>query len=228
MEQRLNVFLPNEEKKSPPSSVSSVSARLWFGLFLFFGLVKVYQCAPFSIGIGASALAESHNTETSAVVGANTNDHPTELGVSKSKIDPNPMLIGLDEVHILQKLKERRAELDLVSEEQMKRQQDMKILNEVMQKNIQELTQLKAALDEQAKIMQKEPQEALQKMAKLYEGMKPAQASKILEDMETVVVAKILSLMKKQSASAVLAALSDKKARLVTTQTLQMKSPAKN
>lgn len=216
----LDLFLPPDDLQGPCPASSRSHTQKWCILFAIMGSLKIFQCLPFSLGIGsqvhAGTAAESPNLESKI--------NKVEKVEDKAPVsEPNPIPIGLDEMKVLQALRERSAELKSTSAAQDGRKKDMEIMNQVMQKNIAELTELKKILEEQAKSLQKEPQEALQKMAKLYEGMKPAQCAKILEDMETPIVAQIVGLMKKQVAAGVMAALTDKKARLVTLQSLQMK-----
>lgn len=222
MVKRLDPFLPPEETlqhETPRSLGTQLPAlNLWLMCLLIGGSLKIYQCLPVSFGLGTSAYAEGAQKEAA----------PSEGGGAAQPQEPNPMLIGLDEVQILQKLKERRSEIDAASAAQEKKSQELKLLNDIMQKSINDLTQIKATLDSQSKSLQKEPQEALQKMAKLYEGMKAGQAAKILEDMETAVVSQIVGLMKKQLAANVIAALSDKKARSVTLHSLKIKASAES
>lgn len=220
MTKKLDVFLPPEEEKTPqPVKAQASPMRLWLITLIVGGLLKIYQCMPVSLNIGSPVVAEENESQQISERQEETS-HP-------ENDNTNPMLINMNEMQILQQLKKRRIDIEKQSKEQEDRRQEMEILNEVIKKNIIELNEVKASLDAQAQSLQKEPQEALQKMAKLYEGMKPAQAAKILEDMETIIVAKIIALIKKQVASGIMATLSDKKARAVTLQTLQMKQEKK-
>lgn len=228
MVKHLDLFLPPNELADSRPVLSCSPMKKWCILLAFIGSIKAFQCVPFSFGVGSQAYAgtatEPAQREDTPLVVKKEGKKEEDKAITVN--EPNPIPIGLDEMKILQALRQRSAELQSTSKAQDERQKDMNMLNEVMQKNIEELKRLKATLDEQVKAIQKEPQEALQKMAKLYDGMKPAQCAKILEDMETPIVAQIMGLMKKQVAAGVMAALSDKKARLVTLQSLQMKQQA--
>lgn len=213
MNQYIEPFLPPQDcpKKGSRNGISSI--RCWLICLTVIGGGKIYYGSHLSIRMGGAPLhAATPPTAQS--------DVPKEKDKASQG---NPMVIGLNEVQVLQKLRERRVEIESSSEAQEKKKEEMKIINDIMQKNIQELTQLKNTLDTQSKSLQKEPIEALKKMAKLYEGMKPAQAAKILESMDTQVVSQLVSCMKKQIAAGVVASLSEKKAREVTLQTLKSK-----
>lgn len=202
----LNFFLP-KNKTSPPGvghRKLQQSTYIWLSCFFVLCAVKIYYALPIQASVGgAPAYAEEKPAENT------------------DKLS-NPINIGVNEVQILHKLKEKHNELLAKEAEQKQKEAELNILNDIAKKNMEALTQIKNAL-EASKKGQGGVQTAMSKTAKMYEGMKPNQAAKIMEQMDTGLVAQIIGLMKKQVAAQVVAALSEAKARDVTMRALNAK-----
>lgn len=128
----------------------------------------------------------------------------------------DPLSMSPAEVELLQKLAERRANLDKHAAEQSQRE----VLLEAAEKRIDEkIAKLEALKKEIAGLADKQSAEddaRLKSLVKIYETMKPHDAARIFEQLDMPVLLGVVERMKERNAAPILAALDPGKAKAVT------------
>jgi flagellar motility protein MotE (MotC chaperone) len=120
------------------------------------------------------------------------------------------------EMELLQKLSERRAELDRRAAELSQRE----ILLEAAEKRIDEkIAKLDSLQKDIGGIVDKQSEEdeaRIKSLVKIYETMKPHDAARIFEQLDMPVLLGVVEHMKERNAAPILAALDPAKAKAVT------------
>ena len=128
----------------------------------------------------------------------------------------DPLMMSPSEIEVLQKLSERRATLDRRAQDMAQQEVVLKAAEQRVDEKLAKLksmqTELGGLVDQKAK----EGDERLKGLVKIYETMKPREASRIFEEMDTPTVLDVLGQMKEAKAAAVLASMDPAKARTVT------------
>ncbi|HYM04553.1 MAG TPA: hypothetical protein VET85_16485 [Stellaceae bacterium] len=139
---------------------------------------------------------------------------PVHAGDKPGAIDP--LSISPSEVELLQKLAERRAELDRRAAELSQRE----VLLQAAEKRIDEKIAKLASLEKDiGGIVDKQSAEddaRIKSLVKIYETMKPQDAARIFEQLDMPVLLGVLEHMKELKVAPILAALDPAKARAVT------------
>jgi flagellar motility protein MotE (MotC chaperone) len=124
--------------------------------------------------------------------------------------------ISPSEMELLQKLSERRAELDKRAAELSQRE----VLLQAAEKRIDDkIATLQSLEKDIAGIVDKQNEESearTKSLVKIYETMKPHDAARIFEQLDMGVLLSVLEHMKERNAAPILAALDPIKARAVT------------
>lgn len=128
----------------------------------------------------------------------------------------DPSQVTDSELDVLQKLAARRAELD-------KRQHDLDTRARLLQATekridakIAELKGIQATVDGLLKQHDKQKDEQLQSLVKIYENMKPKDAARIFEQLDMSVLLDVIERMHERKVAPILAAMSPAKAKVVT------------
>src|SRR5579864_593321 len=128
----------------------------------------------------------------------------------------DPLSMSPNELELLQKLAERRANLDKRAAEQSQRE----VLLEAAEKRIDEkIAKLEALKKDIAGLVDKQSAEddaRLKSLVKIYETMKPHDAARIFEQLDMPVLLGVVERMKERNAAPILAALDPAKAKAVT------------
>ncbi len=99
----------------------------------------------------------------------------------------------------------------------------MSILKADIQKEIEEFKKLKREFDEAKKVLDKERQEQLLKVSKMYEAMQPEDAARRIEMLDDDSALKILSTLKPKTAGKILAQVDTEKAAALSKKLIQKK-----
>jgi flagellar motility protein MotE (MotC chaperone) len=128
----------------------------------------------------------------------------------------DPLTMSPSEVELLQKLADRRAELDKRAAELSQRE----VLLQAAEKRIDDKIAKLAALEKDiGGIVDKHSEEdeaRIKSLVKIYETMKPADAARIFGQLDMPVLLGVLEHMKERNAAPILAAMDPTKAKAVT------------
>jgi flagellar motility protein MotE (MotC chaperone) len=120
------------------------------------------------------------------------------------------------EVEILQRLQERREQLDQRARDLDMREAMLVAAESRFDQKIAELQKLKQEIQGLLTTVNSEQQTQLDSLVKIYETMKPADAAKIFNSLENKVLLNVISRMKEAKAAPVLAAMDSARAQEVT------------
>jgi flagellar motility protein MotE (MotC chaperone) len=128
----------------------------------------------------------------------------------------DPLAISPSEMELLQKLSERRADLDKRAAELSQRE----VLLQAAEKRIDDkIARLQSLEKDIGGIVDKQSEESdarTKSLVKIYETMKPHDAARIFEQLDMAVLLSVVEHMKERSAAPILAALDPTKARALT------------
>jgi flagellar motility protein MotE (MotC chaperone) len=133
----------------------------------------------------------------------------------------DPLMMSPSEIEVLQKLSERRAMLDRRAQDMAQQEVVLKAAEQRVDEKLAKLKSMETELGGLADQKAKEGDERLKGLVKIYETMKPREASRIFEEMDTPTVLDVLGQMKEAKAAAVLASMDPAKAKVVTAGLIQ-------
>ena len=175
----------------------------------------------------APPIPATSNAPTQPLAGAETDTAQNQLDAAKPKDGSipaaDPLMMSPSEIEVLQKLSDRRAALDRRAQEMS--QQEV-VLKAAEQRVDEKLAKLQSMEKEIGGLVDKQAQqgdERLKGLVKIYETMKPREAARIFEELDTPTVLDVLGGMKEAKAAPILAALDPAKAKTVTAALIERK-----
>ncbi|HXQ51253.1 MAG TPA: hypothetical protein VN802_09195 [Stellaceae bacterium] len=135
---------------------------------------------------------------------------------SASSGERDPLQMSAEEIGVLQQLSARRVELDRRAAELSDREVLMQAAEKRIDEKIAKLETLQKSIEATVKQRNDVEDARVQSLAHMYEQMKPAEASRILDQLEVPVVLTMLSHMREMKAAPILAAMDPAKAKAVT------------
>lgn len=153
--------------------------------------------------------------KSGAQTGAAANEeHGERTGKAHGWFDPSQVTDS--ELEVLQKLADRRAELDRRQQEIDTRAHLLQATENRIDAKIAELKGIQQTVDSLLKRHDKQKEEQLRSVVKIYENMKPKDAARIFEQLDMTVLLDVIERMREQKAAPVLANMSPDKAKAVT------------
>ncbi len=122
------------------------------------------------------------------------------------------------EIMILQELAERRESLDLRAKEIDKKAIQLKVAEEEIDKKIKQLKAYEQKLEKLINEYNAKEQENISSLVKLYSTMKPKDAARIFNTLDTGITVALLKGMKPATSSAILSQMNAEKAKIVTSE----------
>jgi len=129
---------------------------------------------------------------------------------------PDPLQMSQEEIGLLQQLSDRRAELDKREAALSDREVLMQATEKRIDEKIVKLQQLAGTIDGAVKTRDDKEEARVQSLAHMYEQMKPAEAARILDQLDIPVILTMLDKMREQKAAPILAGMDPAKAKAVT------------
>ncbi|MDP6427403.1 MAG: hypothetical protein QF393_05255 [Rhodospirillales bacterium] len=145
------------------------------------------------------------------------------------KNDPNapendPTLLTQNEIDLLQKLAERREELEKRVQELSMREGILNAAEQRIDRKIVELRGLQAAIDGLIKKHDDQEETKIRSLVKIYENMKPKDAARIFEELDLNTLLLVAERMKERKLAPVMAQLNPAKAKDVTVKLSTLRS----
>lgn len=144
--------------------------------------------------------------------GANSPAPPEESGAG----DGEPPTFTQNEIDVLQKLSVRREALDSRQKDLDLRENLVKAAEARIDKKIAEMKELQSNIEGMLKQVDRQDEEKLKSLVKIYENMKPKDAANILSTLELPVQLGVLGHMKEAKVAPILSAMDIQQAKLVT------------
>jgi flagellar motility protein MotE (MotC chaperone) len=148
---------------------------------------------------------------------------PAETPASRPARDPGSYSSA--ELEMLQSLAERRAQLDRQAEELAQREVILRATEQRIEEKIAKLQTMQASIDETFKKQDEQDDAKLRSLVRIYETMKPKEAARIFEQLDTPVLLGVLERMKESKTAPILAAMEPAKAKAVTIALAERRAP---
>lgn len=162
----------------------------------------IAQEAPASDGASLKAAEQEDGApDKKAEAGKPDGQEPPAL-VEGMKVDPNQS--SRSELAILERLARRREALEQRESEIDMRDALLKAAEKRLQKRVEELKALEESIKLASRRRRDEQQEDLGKLVAMYQSMKPKQAAKIFEVLETEVLLDIVKIMNPRKVAAIM------------------------
>lgn len=123
---------------------------------------------------------------------------------------------SVEERRLLAEFKESRTQLNQREQKLQKRELQLNILQDEVDKKLEQLEQLRLQLEEMLAEKDAQEQERVNQLSSMYNRMEPARAAEIFLELDTELVVGILGGMKARSAGAVLENMEGEKAARIS------------
>lgn len=128
----------------------------------------------------------------------------------------DPTSVTQAEFQVLQRLAQRRAELDKLRRDLALREKLLGATEKKLNAKLEELNGLKSQIQNLLKKHDKEQEAKLKSLVKIYETMKPKNAARIFEKLEMEILLDVVERMREAKTSLIFAAMDPSKAKAVT------------
>ena len=130
----------------------------------------------------------------------------------------DPMLMSQSEIDLLQKLSQRRTELENWGIELSLREQLLKAAELRIESKLGDLKGVQDKIKVSLKQHDDEQEAKLKSLVKIYETMKPKDSARILEKLDMPILLDVVERMKEAKAAPVISAMDSEKAKKLTTE----------
>jgi flagellar motility protein MotE (MotC chaperone) len=134
---------------------------------------------------------------------------------------PTAPMMSPAEIDVLQKLTERRKQLDAREKEIEHREDLMKAASEQIDRKVSELKTLQNTIQSLLQQYNDQEDSKIKSLVKIYENMKPKDAAKIFEQLDMQILLDVVERMKEQKVAPILAEMDPSKAKTVTAEMAQ-------
>ena len=128
----------------------------------------------------------------------------------------DPTLFSQAEIDLLQKLAARRAELERWTKDLEMREQLLKAMEKRIDQKVVELRTIQGKVKALLKQYDKEQEDRLKSLVKIYESMKPKEAARIFMELDMPVLLDVVERMREVRAAPIIAKLEPARAKRVT------------
>ena len=122
----------------------------------------------------------------------------------------------IDEVQILKNLSNRRQALEVKEAELANKEKILEATGNALANKMQELNQLQSKVNNLVKHYEEREKVQIKSLVRIYENMKPKEASKIFNELETKMLVALISHMKELKVAPILANMNSARAREVS------------
>ena len=127
------------------------------------------------------------------------------------------------ELEVLQKLTDRRKQIDAREQEVIRREELLKAASDQIDRKVAELKTLQNTIQNLLQQYNDQEDTKMKSLVKIYENMKPKEAAKIFEQLDMPILLDVVERMKEQKVSPILAEMDPSKAKTVTTEMAQQR-----
>jgi flagellar motility protein MotE (MotC chaperone) len=156
-------------------------------------------------------------TSPAGAADANANADTVDTKSAESAVPAaDPLMMSPSEIEVLQKLSDRRATLDRRAQEMAQQEVVLKAAEQRVDEKLAKLKSMETEIGGIVDQKEKEGDARLKGLVKIYETMKPREAARIFEELDTPAVLDVLGQMKEAKAAPILASMDPAKAKTVT------------
>lgn len=139
-----------------------------------------------------------------------------QAAVAARMLADDPTLLTQSEIDLLQKLAERRVEIDARARELESRVALLAAAESRIDRKIQDFKALQATIESLITNYDEQQDAKLLSLVKIYENMKPKDAARIFEELEMDVLLQVAERMKERSLAPIMAKMNPQRARDMT------------
>ena len=158
--------------------------------------------------------ARSDIAGTPAKMTKNGKAAPRAIRKRKPRFDPR--LVTDSELDILQKLSDRRTELDRRSRQLDTREKLLQATENRIESKIVDLKEIQATISKLLKKHDEQKEAKMRSVVKIYEKMKPKDAARIFEELEMPILLDVVERMREAKTAPIMAKMTPGKAKAVT------------
>lgn len=144
-------------------------------------------------------------------------------GEAPSPMAPAAPAMTPSELEVLQKLTDRRKQIDAREQEVIRREELLKAASDQIDRKVAELKTLQNTIQNLLQQYNDQEDTKMKSLVKIYENMKPKEAAKIFEQLDMPILLDVVERMKEQKVSPILAEMDPSKAKTVTTEMAQQR-----
>lgn len=175
-----------------------------------------------SVSVGAPAAARNGPEPGDRQIAAAEGGEPaTAAEPEDGKVDPFDL--GKSQIELLQSLSERRKELDARERAIEQREGLLTAAEHRIESKIEELKTVKSEIEELIKTYDKQEEQQVAGLVKIYETMKPKDAARIFNELDMDVLLEVFERMKASRTAPVLADMDPVRAKEITTRIAERK-----
>lgn len=127
------------------------------------------------------------------------------------------------ELDVLQKLSERRKQIDAREKEVERREDLLKAAGDQIDQKVSELKTLQNTIQNLLQQYNDQESSKIKSLVKIYENMKPKEAARIFEQLDMQILLDVIERMKEQKVAPILAEMDPSKAKTVTAEMAQQR-----
>ncbi|MCK5423813.1 MAG: hypothetical protein KAI89_00465 [Emcibacter sp.] len=178
-------------------------------------MVLGVKIVDFSIGVEV-AFAQNNTNAAEPDASQKPAEHEEEVASQETAVLQISSLPTRKEIEYLQKLSERRAELDRRSRELDDREKLLEAVELRIVERTESLKKIKATIEAALAKHAKREKKQLDSLVKIYSAMKPKEAAQIFNNLDEDVLLAIVENMKEKKMGAILAKMNLDKAKKLT------------
>jgi flagellar motility protein MotE (MotC chaperone) len=146
-----------------------------------------------------------------------TAEKPAAPVKKPGSLPDDPALLSQAEIDLLQKLAARRNEIEKWAQELEMREGLLKAAEQRIDRKVGELRQIQTKIQGMLRQYDKEQEDKLKSLVKIYETMKPKEAARIFMELDMPVLLDVIERMKEAKAALIISKLEPEKAKRLTT-----------
>lgn len=171
--------------------------------------------APAQTSAPAPAQQQQGQAQPAQAAGAQA---PAQNSAVASLADRDPTTFTRAEIELLANLAQRREQLEQRARELDLRESLLAAAEKRIDERINELKKLEASIKQVVQTTDKQEDENLRGLVKIYETMKPEEAARIFADLNNAVLLNVMERMKEAKVAAIMAKMDPAKAQDITVQ----------
>lgn len=197
------------------------TGEIWQGVD---ALARIQTAAAATPPAGEDAKKSDHNAVPDSAKEEAAKTEQPEASSEVADLPDDPLLLTDEEIDLLQRLGERRTEIDRRAAALEQRGALLEAAETRIDEKIIELESLKVTLE--SLLIQHDEQEERQllSLVKIYESMKPKDAARIFEELDMVVLLEVIERMKERKTAPILAQMNPRRAKTITIELAQRRS----
>jgi len=221
---------PRGPAAARPAAPRTPILRVLPVLIFFGGVMIVLRVADLVLGLGGVdplSVAELQAQQPPAKAAAAAAPAPAGgssapfTPVSAPAAEPPAASMTPTELDVLNKLQERRLQIDARERDVERREALLKAAEDQIDRKVAEMKTLQSTIEGLLRQYNDQEDNKMRSLVKIYENMKPKEAAKIFEQLDMSILLEVVERMKEQRVAPIMAEMDPMKAKAVTAELAQ-------